>query len=325
MELGPTAVSMSRDGAIPLATILIPTWDAPDTLGAAIDSALQQSVDALEILVVSDGALPGTLAVARQHAALDERVRVLELPKAPGRGEANRHAGVMAARAEAIVYLADDDLLLPRHVENLLGLLNQHDLVQSRNGWIDVNGDLRLLAAELAAPVWHEFHLLEPPLNRISITGTAHSAAVYRALDSGWARPDRPELPADLALWRRILSVPGVRAATHPEMTTLQFPSPERRGAGEARFAAVRAEWEAFLRRPDAHDALQQRARDAAYVELLTAGLDLRAVTVALHRETERTAEVSRELDAHRATLSWRATRPLRALRARIPRKKRDR
>lgn len=308
----------------PLATIVIPTWDSPDTLGPAIDSALGQTVADLEILVVCDGALPGTLAVARERAAADDRVRLLDLPKAPGRGEANRHIGVLAAQSEAIMYLADDDLLLPRHVENLLELLRGHDLVQSRNGWIDARGVLHHLAADLADAAWIEFHLLDPPLNRISITGTAHTAAAYRSLDTGWAPPERDEA-ADLALWRRMLATPGVRAATHPEMTTLQFPSPERAGDGGVGFAAVRAEWEEFLRRPDAHDALQERARDAAFVDLLSSGLDVRALTVALRRETERTAHLAQELDAHRATISWRVTQPLRSLRARTLRKKPER
>ena len=75
----------------PRATVVIPTWNAPDSLGPAIDSARAQTLEDLEILVVGDGATPDSLAIAHGRAATDPRVRVLDLPKAPARGERNRH------------------------------------------------------------------------------------------------------------------------------------------------------------------------------------------------------------------------------------------
>lgn len=266
---------------VPIITVLIPTWNAAGTLGPAIDSARAQTIRDIEILVVGDGASDEAIAPALDRAVRDPRVRVLRQPKAPGRGEANRHAGVLAARAPAVAYLADDDLLMPRHLENLVPLLRDHDLVQSRNGWIDRAGQLHLLAADLADPRWREFHLLDPPLNRISISGTAHTLEAYRRAGPGWIPPERADISADLTLWRQLLGDPAVRAATHPEMTTLQFPAPER-VEGDDR--AVRARWARLLTSDNGHETLQRLAEEAARRELLDAGLDVRALTVALHR-----------------------------------------
>ena len=153
--------------------------------------------------------------------------------------------------------------------------------MQSRNGWIDRAGQLHLLAADLADPRWREFHLLDPPLNRISITGTAHTLEAYLRAGPGGIPPQRTDISADLTLWRQLIADPAVRAATHPEMTTLQFPAPERVEGDEGE---VRAHWARLLTSEDGHETLQRLAGEAAHRELLDAGLDIRALTVALHR-----------------------------------------
>ena len=308
----------------PLATVLIPTWNAPDTLGAAIDSARAQTLRDIEILVVGDGAGAETLAVARGHADADKRVRVLDLPKSEGRGEPNRHAGVMAAEAPIIVYLADDDLILPRHVELLVDGLAVNDLVQSRNARIAADGQLRVWAADLGDPKWQAFHLTDPPHNRTSLTGTAHTAEAYRRLGSGWVVPE-PGMWADLTLWRKFLLLPGVRAATLPDITTIQFPAGATPKDAQAA-AAHRAPWVELLGRPDAHEVLQRLGAEAEHRQLLTAELQMRKLTERAARlearrnawrqiatESQALAKLlQRELDATRSSRSWRVTAPLR-------------
>lgn len=96
---------------------------------------------------------------------------------------------VPAARAPVVVYLANDDALMPRLVANLLSLRKLHDLMRSRNHWIDRFGARRLLAADLADPRWREFHPLDPPLNRISITGTATPPSRIVVSRAAWWYP----------------------------------------------------------------------------------------------------------------------------------------
>ncbi len=303
----------------PIVTVLIPTWDAPTSLGPAIDSARAQTLHEIEILVVCDGAKASTLTVARERAAIDRRVRVAERPKAPSRGEVNRHWGVLAARAPLIAYLADDDLLLPHHLENLVPLLDEHDLVQSANGYIDATGHLRLLAADLADPRWHAFHLLDPPLNRISITGTAHTAEAYRRLERGWVVPE-PSMPADLTLWRQFFRLESLRAATHPEMTTIRFPAPERRHLDSHAVQAQREHWDSFIRQPDVRSALRAMVDAATERELRETSLDLRAVIHARSQDAAdalaRETELRSELATVRGTLSWRLSHTMRRLRS---------
>ena len=115
--------------------------------------------------------------------AADARVRFLDLPKGPHHGERYRHDAIEAARSDAIFYLCDDDLLLPDHVADLLELLEDHDLVQSLNGWVT----RRRAGPASTPPTWptpsrRDLHLRDDVrFNSVSITGTAHTRALYDA------------------------------------------------------------------------------------------------------------------------------------------------
>ena len=141
----------------------------------------------------------------------DSRVRFLDLPKGENRGERNRDAGVRDARGDVVVYLADDDLLLPRHVENLLTLLEDVPFAQSRNGCFDADDNLRLYPTDLGDPECIEWHLKDPPRNRVSITGTAHTREAYLQLERGWEVPPGNDVarPALLASVLPAARIPG--------------------------------------------------------------------------------------------------------------------
>lgn len=251
------------------ATILIPTWRGSATIGGALATARKQTISDLEILVVGDGIDDATRSVVAQHVANDSRVRLIDLPKGANRGERNRHLGVLEASAEYIFYLADDDLLLPRHVENLLPLLDEAQLVQSANAYIDSENRLRLWPTDLSDPRWIAWHCTDPPRNRVSITGTAHTMDAYRQLARGWDLD--PAVPwTDLALWRQFFALPGFVGATHSDVTTLQFPATELVSVDPSTARKRFDEWLTFAARPDAQQRLNElvdTARRALLVE----------------------------------------------------------
>jgi len=298
-----------------IATVLIPTWRAPLTLGRAVRSALRQTVHDLEVLVVGDGVEDEIRAGIIALCDEDSRVRFLDLPKAPARGEANRDAGVRAATGDAIVYLADDDLLMPRHVENVLAGLEVAPFAQSRNGYIDLDDRVRVLPTDLSDPWCRAWHLLDPPRNRVSLTGTAHTVEAYLSLDVGWQVPE-PGMWADLTLWRRFFALDGFTAVTRPEMTALQFPANLHKNRSAEQIDEVSARWDAFTREPDAHERLQRLADEDATREL--ARLSAEVENRVSEEEYRRALAV---LDEMRASTSWRVTAPLRAVGRRLRRR----
>lgn len=322
------------------ATILIPTHDHWATLPLAVSSALGQTVPDVEVIIIGDGATERVAAVAAGLQAGDERVRFLDLPKGPHHGEVHRGTAIQQAQGEAIFYLCDDDLLLPKHVENLLELLAGCDLVQSRNGYIDTAGELQLFPADLSDPATVDWHLKEPRRNLTSLTGTAHTRSAYLALPEGWTTTPAGEWP-DHFMWKKFFRAPGFRGATHADMTALQWPTSEGRDdLGQLQRAEELAPWVARLSEPGFHEWIQAWANAAARRELarcvresvdaievlaeVSAALedtraalgrarsDAESAGLLLEQAQARAQELGAQLDAVLASRSWRITAPLR-------------
>ncbi|ABP54530.1 glycosyltransferase family 2 protein [Salinispora tropica] len=103
----------------PDVSVVIPTCDRPALVTRAVQSALNQSVTTIEVIVVVDGADAGTLAALA--ALRDPRLHVLPLTERAGAPNA-RNVGVAAARAEWTAFLDDDDEWLPHKLEVQLRL-----------------------------------------------------------------------------------------------------------------------------------------------------------------------------------------------------------
>ncbi|AZN98283.1 glycosyltransferase family 2 protein [Mesorhizobium sp. M9A.F.Ca.ET.002.03.1.2] len=59
-------------------SVIIPAHNAQDTIDETLGSVRAQSYRALEIIVVDDGSRDQTAAMARRHAEIDTRVRLIE-------------------------------------------------------------------------------------------------------------------------------------------------------------------------------------------------------------------------------------------------------
>ena len=207
------------------ASVLIPIHNKPTTLPLSVDTVLRQSVEDLEVLLIGDGVTDAVRTVAEGLASSEERVRFLDFPKGPHHGERYRHDAVEASRSEAIFYLCDDDLLLPDHVADLLDLLEDHSFVQSLNGEVRPDGHVRFYAADLGDPEVVAMHLRDDiRFCSVSITGTAHTRALYDAVDDRWDTTPAGWWP-DHWQFRKLMRHPSYVGATSSRMTALQFPT----------------------------------------------------------------------------------------------------
>jgi len=102
-----------------LVSIVVPCFNAAPWICAALESALQQTWPATEIIVVDDGSTDGSLAIARSFEA--RGVRVFSQPNAGASSARNR--GLREARGDFIQYLDADDLISPGKVAAQMGLL----------------------------------------------------------------------------------------------------------------------------------------------------------------------------------------------------------
>jgi glycosyltransferase involved in cell wall biosynthesis len=126
------------------ATIVIPTYDAQETLGAAIESALAQDYEPVEVIVVDDGSTDGTATVAR---AFHGRIRYVRQENAGPSAARNR--GISEARGEFVAFLDADDEAPPTKLSVQVGYLvahpdvacvvGRHELVGDAPEWFDAD------------------------------------------------------------------------------------------------------------------------------------------------------------------------------------------
>ena len=94
----------------PAVTILVASYNYARFLRETLDSALAQSFGDFELLVVEDGSTDGSLALARQYAARDARVRVLTHADGGNHGlPATLALGLAHARGRCVAFLESDD------------------------------------------------------------------------------------------------------------------------------------------------------------------------------------------------------------------------
>jgi cellulose synthase/poly-beta-1,6-N-acetylglucosamine synthase-like glycosyltransferase len=98
---------VSRDaGHLPSVSVVLPVNNEEAQLSGRLENllALEYSRDAMEILVVSDGSTDRTNAIAREHAARDPRLQLIELEERRGKGNAI-NAGIARAANDIVIFV----------------------------------------------------------------------------------------------------------------------------------------------------------------------------------------------------------------------------
>ena len=259
-------------------TIAIPTHDRRETVLLAARSALAQTRPPEQLLILCDGCNDGTAEALRELG--DPRVEALELPKAPGFGYEHRNRSLELARGEAILWLSDDDLLAPDHLERIGELwdTDRFELVQSPAVLVLPDDELGWMGADWSVPFYRERLAL---FNTNPMTSVSIRVDVARAI-GGWdASVSRA---ADWDLWKRALAA-GARSAVSPEPTVLHFRAAERDQDWRTR-VSQNAAWLARLQDPASLLAMRICLRRVGAAH--NAGVDAHG------EELERTLEATR-------------------------------
>src|ERR1700731_740696 len=99
---------------MPLVSVIIPAYNRPHMLREAVASAVAQTIQDHEIIIVLNGATSETSIVAKEFVG-DPKISVVEMARS--KLPAARNFGMSHARGAWIAFLDDDDIWLPAKLE----------------------------------------------------------------------------------------------------------------------------------------------------------------------------------------------------------------
>lgn len=101
-------------------TVVIPVYNKQPHLERSIGSALRQTFQNFELILIDDASTDRSFVEAERLA--DERTRILKRDEPGPGGYAARNLGVEHARGEWVAFLDADDEWHPEHLEELASL-----------------------------------------------------------------------------------------------------------------------------------------------------------------------------------------------------------
>lgn len=162
----------------PQLSIIIPTHNRPQLLLRAVRSAIAQTLDDIEIIVVDDGSTPPV------ELPNYPQVKIVRL--APNRGgSAARNVGARAATARWITYLDDDDELLPQMAAVSLAALASADLpgpVGVLSGLAEVNPQGQIVKTHLPPTLAKGKHFCLEPISPQQSFASKQTLVVERSV-----------------------------------------------------------------------------------------------------------------------------------------------
>ncbi|MUM76997.1 glycosyltransferase [Pseudodesulfovibrio sp. F-1] len=117
-----------------LVSIILPTYNRADFIGAALDSVFAQSWRHWELIVIDDGSTDRTGRVLDRY----DDPRLIRLRQENRGVSAARNAGIAASSGPVVALLDSDDQWLPRKLERQLAYMERHgyEICQTDEIWV---------------------------------------------------------------------------------------------------------------------------------------------------------------------------------------------
>jgi glycosyltransferase involved in cell wall biosynthesis len=128
-------------------SVVIPAFNAAETIEWVLHSLLQQTWRNMEIIVVDDLSTDATCEIVERIAGSDSRVRLLRQSVNAGAYPA-RNAGMRQATGELLMVHDSDDWSHPQRIEMQIQALNANpEVVAVKSYWVRVSANLEILGA----------------------------------------------------------------------------------------------------------------------------------------------------------------------------------
>lgn len=113
----------------PLVSVLIPTYNSEELVGRCIESALNQTLSNIEIIVIDDASKDATQSIIKSYEKKDKRVKTIFKKKNSGVGS-SRNMGIKKAKGKFIGFIDADDYIDPGWFQYLYENSKGKDLVR---------------------------------------------------------------------------------------------------------------------------------------------------------------------------------------------------
>lgn len=201
-----------------LVSVILPVYNAEETLEEAAGSIIEQTLDRWELLLVDDGSGDGSREIIRRLAGEDRRIRPLY--RAHEGLVPALNAGLKSARGNLVARMDADDRSLPERLEQQKKLLEERPRTGLVSCLVRHWGDKKKKAGYARYVDWVN-SLTDPDeiaLNRFIESPLAHPSVMFRAsLAQNFGGYREGPFPEDYELWLRWLEK-GVRMRKVPEV-----------------------------------------------------------------------------------------------------------
>ena len=188
----------------PLVSIIVPTYNAESYVGETLESALRQTYERTEVVVVDDGSTDGTVALVRR---MDAGIRIVRQTNS-GVCVARNH-GAASAQGALLAFLDADDLWEPEKLERQVEVFQRHPEVGVvASDFDEIDGEGRKLSREMKQPrhLFNRVVDLHRQLlgfgNFLSVSASVTTRAAFEKV-RGFHTTERI-LSGDYDLWIRI-------------------------------------------------------------------------------------------------------------------------
>lgn len=250
----------------PAVSVILPCYNAAGTVDETLQSLLQQTLEAFEIIAIDDGSTDHTLQRLQAWSKRDRRIHILERPHRGVIEAAN--AGLEKCTAPFIARMDADDVAYPQRLAKQLSFLNQNPDIavvsclvegvppeavgqgfQIYLDWLN-----SLITPEAIA---REIYIESPVANPSTMIRKSWFMEAEGYQEHGW--------PEDYDLWLR-LHLAGAKFAKVPEVLLSWREHPDRLTRTDSRYSV-----ENFLR-AKAHYLCQGIVKERDAVILWGAG-----------------------------------------------------
>lgn len=124
-------------------SVIIPVYNAMETIERCVDSILGQTLDKIEVILVDDGSKDKSGNICDSYMKKDQRIQVVHIPN---RGvSASRNIGLSIAQGEYIAFVDSDDYIERGMLEQMVWIAEKEcvDIVICGYKYIQIDGNIQ--------------------------------------------------------------------------------------------------------------------------------------------------------------------------------------